>query len=501
MLVGRARTLRDDSGCMSAERFRAYRAPRADGQVLIDPPLEQPQEVLRAAEERVAAWDIELCGQSIHAWRREGRRSVVAAAYRYTSTYRDVTMGAGPPQPDRPLLMAGHQPELFHPGVWFKNFELSRLARRLGSDGQLGSDGKGCCAVNLIVDNDLCRSPGIRVPTLGPDGAIQATVVNFDQPQTAVAWEQRPIQSPELLQGFSKRIAQVWPETWHRPIVHDLWPHVVAACQRTNLLGLALAQGRHAYEATLGLETLELPLSELAQTEVFAAFVIGMLGNLPRLHEVYNTAVGEYRAAHHLRSRSHPVPDLATVDTWLEAPFWIYSDASPQRRHLFVRWIDGGFELTDRAGQSVRIDGDLERPDAAGQLLERLNAAGLKLRPRALMTTAFSRLLLGDLFLHGIGGGKYDQLTDLIIERYFGVTAPKYAVISATYLLPEALDIVRLDAQTHELRDQMRRLRFQPERFAEVRRSSASGLKRSDACWLSSHPVATVGYGMKSLSN
>ena len=44
---------------------------------------------------------------------------------------------------------------------------------------------------------------------------------------------------------------------------------------------------------------------------------------------------------------------------------------------------------------------------------------GIRLRPRALTTTMYLRLAMGDLFLHGIGGAKYDQLTDRIIEHFF----------------------------------------------------------------------------------
>ena len=43
------------------------------------------------------------------------------------------------------------------------------------------------------------------------------------------------------------------------------------------------------------------------------------------------------------------------------------------------------------------------------------------LRPRALTLTLFARVCLGDFFIHGIGGGKYDEVTDAIIRDYFGI--------------------------------------------------------------------------------
>ena len=52
----------------------------------------------------------------------------------YTSQYRDV--------PERwqrsetlagaPFILSGHQPEMFHPGVWYKNFVLGGLAQADG---------------------------------------------------------------------------------------------------------------------------------------------------------------------------------------------------------------------------------------------------------------------------------------------------------------------------------------------------------------------------------
>ena len=50
-------------------------------------------------------------------------------------------------RPRRSIFLAGHQPQLFHPGVWFKNFALDRLARR-----------HGAVAVNLVVDSDTIKS-------------------------------------------------------------------------------------------------------------------------------------------------------------------------------------------------------------------------------------------------------------------------------------------------------------------------------------------------------
>ena len=55
-----------------------------------------------------------------------------------------------------------------------------------------------------------------------------------------------------------------------------------------------------------------------------------------------------------------------------------------------------------------------------------------------MITTLFARLFLGDLFMHGIGGAKYDQVTDSLVERFFGVKPPGFMTLTATLRLPVA---------------------------------------------------------------
>src|SRR5205085_11199692 len=79
------------------------------------------------------------------------------------------------------------------------------------------------------------------------------------------------------------------------------------------------------------------------------------------------------------------------------------------------------------------------------------------LRPRALTLTLFARLCLGDFFIHGIGGGKYDEVTDAIIRDYFGLDPPAYQVLSATLHLPlpgfpaTATDVERAERLVRDL--------------------------------------------------
>ncbi len=81
-------------------------------------------------------------------------------------------------------------------------------------------------------------------------------------------------------------------------------------------------------------------------------------------------------------------------------------------------------------------------------------------------TTLWARLVLGDLFLHGIGGAKYDRVNDRLIERFFGLPTPMFMVASATLHLPiDRPPAAPDDARAIDL--ELRALTYHPERWIE----------------------------------
>src|SRR5207248_7394239 len=121
----------------------------------------------------------------------------------------------------------------------------------------------------------------------------------------------------------------------------------------------------------------------------------------------------------------------------------------------------------DRENISLQIPAD----DSAA-FRNALLTSGIKLRPRALITTMYARLVLSDLFIHGIGGAKYDELTDLIIRRFFSIEPPGYITATATFRLPIDRPNVSLDDLRRSVQ-RLRDLRYRPESFlsdARIRR-------------------------------
>ncbi|HVU89771.1 MAG TPA: hypothetical protein VHD36_20745 [Pirellulales bacterium] len=428
--------------------YRRLRAPRENGGVLIEPPLGELPQLLAAniARQQAAHYDVQ--GRPLAALAESGRRELVELARRYTSSYRDVEAVPA----NGPMFLAGHQPELFHPGVWYKNFALSKLA----------GDARAT-AVNLVIDSDTIKHVSLRVPGGSLDAPIVESIA-FDSSADEIPFEEREIEDRGLFASFGERTCEWLQDIVPDPLMNSFWPLALKRAAATRNLGECLAQSRHVLEGQWGLNTLELPQSQVCALPAFHWFTAHLLANLPRLREAYNSAVEAYRRVNRVRSANHPVPNLAADGDLIEAPFWLWSSASPRRRRLFVRRGADSMTLTDRRRVEIELpltaDGDATR---AVEVLAGFRERGIKLRSRALVTTLFARLVLSDLFIHGIGGAKYDQLTDELIRSFFGLAPPNYLVISATLHLAAQGngaghdDVRRLD---QELRD----LEYHPER-------------------------------------
>lgn len=452
---------------------RRLLAPREDRAFVAEPPLAEAGPLIVRNRHALARFPGTLLGRPWDELRSEARQAALAEACQYL---RDA--GERVPTWDgSSLLMSGHQPELFHPGVWAKNFALHGLARAHGGT-----------PVNLTVDNDTAKSAALRLPERFGDMA-RLVSLPFDTWSGEIPYEELRVRDEALFGSVAKRVADVTAGWGFRPMLHEFWGELKLQAERTPLLGERFAAGRRAFERRWGCHNLELPVSRLCRTGPFAWFVCHLLAEAARFHATYNACVQEYRQRYHIRSRNHPVPELAADSRWLELPLWAWRSERPRRGRLMVRPGTRGIEL--RVGKEAwpTLPAAGQDPGRAVAAYRELEQGGYRIRSRALTNTLYARLLLADLFIHGIGGGKYDELTDEIARRFYGVEPPRFLVLSATLLLPLAgfpgsrPDVRRLQ---HELHD----LRTNPQRHLEPEQNAgALELAERKSAWIRRKPV------------
>lgn len=198
------------------------------------------------------------------------------------------------------------------------------------------------------------------------------------------------------------------------------------------------------------------------------------------------------------------MPDLAvrhdSAGEWIEVPWWMWSREDPRRRRVFANTsTPGALALSDM--ETLRIELPIA-PDTSPSkwvdALSRMEEHSVRLRPRAIVTTLVARLLVADVFVHGIGGAAYDVITDAIVRQLVGSDPPRHAVVTGTLRLPlddvfpgfSATDpAADLAATTALLRD----IRFHPERhFGPDEPQEVRDLVAAKRRWIETHPTATL---------
>jgi hypothetical protein len=389
------------------------------------------------AHENQAALDgaaVEIGGTALPALRREARREALAMAVTYAGR-----LGVPVASPVMHIaFVTGHQPLFAHPGIWIKYLAMARLV----PPGEVG--------LNLIVDSDAADEVAADVPR--DDGHLRRARVTLASggPTTPIeaiaepdgaAWRRfvgeidghlATLRVPGLGEGW-KRARGLFPP-----------PAGAGVAGAVTVLRRAL-EGPRRY--------LDLPVSLLSQTRAFRQFASAVLRDAGRFAIVHNACLDAYRAHYGVRTAAQPFPDLSVDGDRIEVPFWFV--AGGRRWPLYVEPLGRRLIAADRDVGPVPDD-----PDDASFI-------GAPLRPRALTLTAFARLVLADLFIHGVGGGRYDRATDAVLRAFFGVTPPAYATATATLFLPFG-GAGMVEAERQRLHRLLLDLQHNPDRFLEA---------------------------------
>lgn len=383
-----------------------FEIPQRSGEVLCLPP---PPAFLERAEANRRALDaapLRLGGVPLAEVRRSARRDAIKAANAYAAEL-GLDVPAADPLDARPVIGTGHQPFLFHPGIWAKHLLAARFADR-------------AVVLNMPVDCDAAEDIGADAPHL--DGGltiVRETLLRADpdMPYEVIAPPDR-----DAWEAFLGRLDEHL-QTLPRRGVHDVFAAFIGRTRGLHApdVGSFLTSARRRHEGSTRYG--ELPISRLAATRDFRLFAAHVIAEAERFAAIYNAHLDAYRDRQNIRTPAQPFPNLTGDGPRVELPFWIIHEG--RRRTLFAA----------RDGRGHRLwAGDETVGAVAGRDPEELR--GFAIRPKALSLTAFTRLCLVDLFIHGVGGGRYDRVTDGVITEFFGLRAPAYAVVSATLHLP-----------------------------------------------------------------
>lgn len=416
--------------------------PAGHGELLTSPDYAEWAVLARSNARATADWDFELCGRSIHELRAEARTDALERAAAFSKRLGvSVREGRGNTQL---IVVTGHQPQLYHPGIWIKDFLLQRMA-----------DETGAAAIDLVVDSDGFDVLEVHSPCLKPEVRVCRAYLAVGTSDGCYACT--PVPSAADLEAFCEAGAEHLATLPAPALAHhfaDFCTAVRAAASDAGNIAELVTFARRRYESTAGTDYLELPVTSMAGSRPFATLVAHLARHATEFAGVYNCALADHRIRTGLRSAAQPFPDLRTEGDLVELPFWHLGDG---RQTIWARTGDAAAIVVD--GEVVC---DLSGGDAPGAVLD----STLRPAPKALALTLYSRLFVADFFIHGVGGGRYDQVTDEVMRRYFGVDPPAFGVASMTMYLPLGARIVT-DAEVDEASQALNRLKHNPDQMLD----------------------------------
>jgi len=417
--------------------------PAGHGEVVERPPYEAWPALVESNREASERWDFSVGGVEIAELRREVRGDLIAVAAAFSA--RLGVPVREPRSPGAPIVLTGHQPDLYHPGVWVKDFLLDRLALEAQAT-----------AVDIMVDSDGFDAVSVTAPCMTPGVARCRQYLAVGSEHSSFAFADVP--STRDLADFCQATDQML-ESLPAPAVRrhfsEFCTHLSAAAGDAENLAELVTIARRRHEAHAATGYLEAPITALARTRGYARFVADLALSAERFTDIYNRELAQYRALSKTRSAAQPFPDLEQGQGRYELPLWHLT-----RSGRLPVWADptteGGVRLLS-AGTEICSAG----PDP-DEFVEALIGSGALIAPKALSLTLFLRVFACDLFIHGIGGGRYDQVTDAVIRAFYGIEPPAFVVASMTMYLPIGAHLVTQE-EVAAAKERLNRLEHNPD--------------------------------------
>ena len=447
---------------------RAFKVPQ-NKQIFFSHSADKIISLLEENKKIFSQYSFTIINQPFSKVRENSRKKVIQRALKFSSKF-DPNIEEKISSAPQYIIQTGHQPAFFHPGIWIKNIFLNEFLRSPLLD--------KCLGLNIILDNDICKDLNFSLPALSPSGNLRVEEISFLSSTFApnLPFEEHPCPSLEMIAKFNRDITRRLKllESENKDILNNF--KTFARClenssrlcsqnQKKTNLGEFLGLARHLYEQEIEPAYLEIPFSQICDSDEFLSFFLEVIKNIKSFSEIYNKKLDEYRKLFKIRTRAHPSPNLIIKENLTELPFWIWKEGDERRKIFILRSEEGNYLYNDSYGKIFLIEKDSLK--SLSSLKTFLKEKKLKIRPKALLLTLFNRLFVSDLFIHGLGGAKYDLVTDEIIREFFKVEPPHFLVVSYTLYLDFKSSPGTSDSKISALKKKIRDLGFNPERYID----------------------------------
>ncbi|MBA7537403.1 hypothetical protein ES705_29670 [subsurface metagenome] len=444
-----------------------FKIPQKNKQIFLSPSGDKIGSLLEENKKIFSEYSFTILNQPFREVRENCRKEIIQRALKFSKKYDpDIEEKLNPAY--QYIIQTGHQPVFFHPGIWIKNIFLNQLLKSPLLDKSLG--------LNIILDNDICKDLNLSLPALSLNGNLTVEEISF-LPSTFtpnLPFEEYPCPSLEVITKFTRGvIRRLKPLELENKDIKNNFKNFPRCLENSSRfcsqnykkanLGEFLGLARHFYEKEIDPAYLEIPFSQICDRDEFLSFFLEIIKNIKSFSEICNKKLDEYRKLFKIRNRAHPSPNLMIKENLTEIPFWIWKEGDERTKIFILKEEEKNYLYNASYGKIFLIEKDGLK--SLFSLKTILKQQGLKIRPKALLLTLFNRLFISDLFIHGLGGAKYDLVTDEIIREFFKVEPPHFLVVSCTLYLNFKSSPGTSDSKISALKKKIRDLEFNPERY------------------------------------
>jgi hypothetical protein len=462
-------------------KIESFTTPKKNREIFIKPAYDDIPGLIDLNKERFQSYEFEINDIPFSKFRKQVRSETLKTAGEYTEKLQSICSKLNITEaenahsvndfnsPEKAIIQTGHSPALVHPGILIKHNLVTDISKKLNGIG-----------INMVVDNDACHDNSLNIPNInGLDSSVER--IEYLSGLHNLAFEEIRYKDATQLTTIKENVLKAL----HNPDMEKTFKNfiniVIKLSNETLQFSDLFTYARHAFLLKSGTSNLEIPVSLISETDPFLHFFLHITANVKSFVNIYNAKLREYRKLKKISSKANPLPDLMEQGYVVEMPFWLWEKGKP-RKSLYAS-VASDSRISIICENKIVEHFDFDKNSSASnnnlknlKKLRDLISKGIKIRPKAIVNTMYSRLFFSDLFIHGIGGAKYDLITDEIIRELFGVEPPSYATISATLHLPfTPFDASKEDIRTlkHVIKD----MGYNPDRYASDEIMEDAGMR------------------------
>lgn len=351
-----------------------------------------------------------------------------------------------------PMVMTGHQPVIFHAGLTWKYETTEQF---VGSRKLHG--------IAVLIDTDEGDAGAFEIPvvegTTSPSAVVRRRTERVSLSRQPGLYLTSQLVSRAGIATVFARAERALLESG----LSEVAGRVAAAGLRYGEFGdssAVVANTVMRQAAGIGRGLQEVPFSRVCRLPEMLRFFSQLLERAREFHNCYNEVLDRYRQEHGIRNEANPFPNLQLENDGFEMPFWLVEPAAGTRSTVWLQASSGGHWLCRGRQRLTELSSGFVPESLLGLL-----AQGWLLVPRGALITASLRLLFSDLFVHGLGGGRYDAATDQLIRAWWHEEPAPFAVASASKcLFPEDRDRLH---RLQQFQTQVREMQYNPGRFLD----------------------------------